>query len=952
LKLRLAYGIAPRIVKRRGTLDDPLGMPENGLFGSTGRPQIHRLGASPNLIPKVQRMAQSLKIFRKHDRVLKVILTGLAMISFVLLGATGSSSASDMPPILIVIALAAMVGGAAWVLGLINNKSSEYGMGGAALGAVLGVFITWSRPTSVVAYVKGSDISISQVDELADNRVIANQFVRMAFQKTNGFDPLQFGPAFARQYIFGFVGGDGTSDGDLVITELLLREADRLGIQIPNDAVFDFINDLAFNPDKSLTRKQFAELREQLKTRGRGGVSEARLLQAIGQELKAKRAAEMLFRQPEVPAASLWDYYRKLHMTEEADVAVVPISDFLDTSVEPPADELAKLFAEYRENEPGVTKEGRIEEGRPGFHQPPRSKIAYLEAVYDDFEKKVPEVTDAEIEKRYEESYKKPLINIDDPLAPLGGDRPPAPPSAEPVDDAAAPLKTPDLPGETKPDAPAVPPEPAPPTNETQPSDNPAPSEEKPKEESAPPEKSSSSLDRPSSLKFVAAQDETPPADQPAETKPAEPAADSPKPDANAEPAKTDPAATKAAEKPETPAEGDQPAETPPATDPAKPDPAATTPADPAAPGLTAPAAEKPAGSKSPDPPLPTIRPLDDALRAEIREAITRERADELMDQAIQKGIVYMTEDIGLAMNTAPDDELHLTPEAASKKLKEFAAKEGLVYVETPWLSYQELKDSEDYPIGSAYVLSGQGNQIVADEVARIFGRNQKYAQTQKATSFATRSYYAYWVIDEKPGFEPKDMEDPIVKEQVVKIWRERQAREKARARAEELVKQLVQSDKSMSEALGETTITGKPGTGYVTIRPTGKFSWYRLPSVPPTGMRQQEPPRLTEIPSLKPLGEEFMTKVFDAMKPGDVSTADSGDKSEIYVVKVLSRNPSTPEELEAFRQRFLALGMTPAYRELAQRDFIYYGRNGIDELWKRHEVQLVDRKDRVQEEM
>lgn len=891
-------------------------------------------------------MAQSLKIFRKHDRVLKVILTGLAMISFVLLGATGSSRASDMPPLLIVIALAAMLGGAAWVLGLINNKSSEYGMGGAAIGAILGLFITWARPTTVAAHVKDGDISISRINEMAEDRMIANQFVRMAFQKTNGFDPMQFGPQFARQYIFNFVGGDGTSDGDLVITELLLREADRLGIQIPTDAVFDFITGLSFNPDKSLTQPQFAELREQLRSRERGGVSESKLLHAIAQELKARKAADLLFRQPEVPAASMWEYYRKLNLTEEADVAVVPISDFLDASAEPPAAELTKLFAEYRENDPGVTKEGRIEEGRPGFHQPPRSKIAYLEAVFDDFEKKVPAITDAEIEKRYEESYKKPLTIPGVPGTPSVLDtpddgNPPAPPTAEPADEAAAPLQTPELPpaAEPKTESSATPQEPALESKE------PASTNEPPKEAAPPTDKSSSAVGRDSSLKFVAFQEEAPAAEQQAETKPAEPAVEAPKNET--------PAATAAPdEKPQAPVAEEKPVEKPPAADTAKPDSASTPPAEAAAPGLTAPASDKARTSKAPDPPLPSVRVLDDALRAEIREALTRERADQLMDEAIQKAIVYMTEEIGLAIHTAPEDEIHLSAEDASKKLKAFAEKEGLVYVETPWLSYLELKDSEDYPIGGSYVLSGPQSMVVADDVFRNFGRNQKYSQPQKATSFATRSYYAYWVIDEKPEFEPKDMDDPLVKEQVVKTWRERQAREKARARADELVKQVVQSNKPMGEALGETTITGKPGTGYVTVTPTGKFSWYRMSSVPQTGMQQPPAPRLWEIPGLKPLGEEFMTKVFDALKPGEVGTAESADKSEVYVVKVLSRNPSTPEELDTFRKRFLNLGITPAYRELAQRDFIYHGRNGIDELWKRHEVQLVDRKDRASEGM
>ena len=57
------------------------------------------------------RMSSPFSIFRRNQRILMVITTGLAMISFVLLGAV--SDPRDLPTPLVVIFLAAMAGGLA-----------------------------------------------------------------------------------------------------------------------------------------------------------------------------------------------------------------------------------------------------------------------------------------------------------------------------------------------------------------------------------------------------------------------------------------------------------------------------------------------------------------------------------------------------------------------------------------------------------------------------------------------------------------------------------------------------------------------------------------------------------------------------------------------------------------------------------------------------------------------
>jgi hypothetical protein len=893
----------------------------------------------------------SLKVFRKNQRVLMVITTVLSMISFVFLGAMSKSgTGSHMPAVLLVLLMATIVGGSAWVLGLINNKSGEYGMFGAIAGAIIGLGVSWSNREPPMVVMKSGNMSAEQVRDLRSQRSIANNFVRAAYERVNGMDPLQIERFLGRRILFGFFGGDGGSTNDLVATELLLREADRIGVKVPESAVFEYIRGLSGNPAKALSQPQFDEIRARLR------VSEDELLSALQTELKAREAAELMYPRLAVPPEGLWDFYRKLHVLEEADVAVLPVASFVDAEAKPSDQELGVLFDKYRETVPGVTSDGRYEEGRPGFFQPPRTKLAYLEAVFEDFEKKVPEITDEEIEKRYEEAYKKPLtvpsLPGDKESAAEGKaapstenpDSPPAPPTSEPAATETPTTPSTEKPAEepsTIPAPPASPPESGSETPK-------APEGEKAPETPAEPEKSSSMLLSPiGRLMFTAFADE--PAateaklaeEKPAEEKPA------------AEPAKPE-------DKPAAPAEAASSTEKPadaPATAESKPD--ESKPADAAAtPGSTIPTLPTPPTvtdpAKETDPPLPTVRPLDDELRAKIREELMQEKAFVLMDKAIQEAAGYMADEVGSGIFAPSDDAKRLSPEAAAEKLKAYAKEKGLVYVETPWMSLEELDKSEDYPIGSAMVVSGAQHTSVVRDLQSSFGANQKYL-VHRAVGFADSdvptagqgrgNQYAYWMIDLKDSEVPEDMSDPIVREQVVKAWRNQQALKKAEARAEEIAKMVRESgDKPMGEVLGQQTVTGKAETAFLTVQPTGQFSWYQTASTAASPFDQRRPePRLSDLPGLAPVGEQFMTKVFDGLKVGETGVASSAEKTEVFVVKVVSRNPSNAEGVEDLRKEFLAGGQVPEYQSLEQREMAFYGRDGLADLWRREDVEIME---------
>lgn len=880
-------------------------------------------------------MPSTLQTFRKHQKVLMVMTTGLAMISFLLLGAVNARP-ENMPAVLVVLALAAMFGGAAWVIGQVNGKSSEYLTMGAVAGAVLGLWLSWGRAEPDAILMDSGDLSGQQVFEMKRERNLANQFVGDAYQRVNGFQA-GFAEQFGQRVFFRYTPGAFDSDVDMAITELLRREADRLGISVSTASVFDFIRGLAMTSGKALTQEQFAEIRTRM------GVSEEQLIAVLADELKARRAYDLLYNQRPLPTPeSLYESYRKLNLQQEAEIAVLPVSDFVDEKVEPSQQELEELFAKHKGNAPGFGPDGKFVEGLPGFRQPPRVKLAYLEAVYDTFEKQAGEVTDQEIEARYEERKRRPFGDALDapdfsgemPQIPPGGLtnplegilpnslKAPTPPPAEGTtapENPAAPVEG------TKPEssAPAAPPAPTPEATKTEaappatPATTPEPAPrpaapEKTPDAAAPPaapaDKPSTMLPDLSKLSFVVFQDDQPPP-PPVATGAGAPAPQNP-----------------AQDQPSTP-----PAEGTPST------PALPPPAPPSIEGETPPA----------DPPLPTVRPLDDEYRAELKDEILRERTQALMEKQIDEATQWFASEVGALINTPPEDKGHITAEQASKKLKAYAEKNGLAYVETPFLSFQELQGSEDYPVGPAAAVNHPQKANVATDAFESFGRSMFYLPRPAASldPMGQGSRFVYWMTGERPDGEPQNMDDPIVKEQVVKTWRELKARAKAEERAAALVKMAKEAaDKPLTEVFAEQSATGQPGTGYLSVRPTGKFSWYRMPVVPTRSMQRESSPTLTELPGLKPLSDSFFTTVFEKLKVGEVGTATSADKSEYYVVKVISRTPSTPEELETFRQTFLTRGLANEYFDLASRDWAMHGRNPIDELLRRNNVQFVNR--------
>lgn len=825
----------------------------------------------------------------------------LSMFAFIVLPAI--QDPSNMPTGLIVIFVAGIFACIAWVIGIGQKKGTEYSLIGALLGAALALGGTMlSGPPAAVKADTG-DIDRQQFGFLQREREAANAIVGQAYYLARQKEQNQFLP----QPQFFQYHPDPTKD--IVVGELLRREADEMGLTVTDDSVNDYLAAITQN---KLTRDDLKTIRNQM------GLSETDLYNILRAQLKSRMAAQFMFQGTTLPPENYWEFYKKLNVKESISVVPIAVSNFVDPSVEPTEAELQELFDAHRENYPNVSDDGKLDEGRPGFRQPRRVQLAYVEAEYDEIEKTVTPPTDEEIEAFYEEHYKTvPADDLDGTSDDASNDGPALPPADGPALPAAD-----DAPAEG--DLPA---------GKIDGEDLPAGEGESEPETDAPAEPDEgAALPRQSSLQQVAFFDdtesesatetETPPAEGPAD----EPAGDETTDDS--EPATS---------------ESDSP--------PAPPLPETSTPAD-SAPGD---APEVPDVTTAPDAPsTPEVRELDDALRSEITDQILRERTGDRMQEVINDVVAYMRK-IGLQTLDPEDYDSHLSHDEALDLLKTYAEEHGLVFVKTPFLSQLELSDSEEYPIGRAVdrLFSNPFDQNpVRDVATQAFASRPEevFTNAQSVVLPETESRFAFWKVDDQEEYVPEKLDDEGIREQVVEQWRELKAREAAQKRAAELAELAGDNEAVLSEALAGQTITGEEDAPSVSVVHPPSFSWMSKadPRMSPNPFMTPAPER-TQLRTLPGrIGESFMETVFNELQPNETGVAHSVDKKYFYVVKVFERTYGLFEDLDAFRAQFMnehlfAQFQFSDYQKLAQGQLMQYRTDWSKALFEKHHVEIIE---------
>lgn len=925
-------------------------------------------------------MSSPFSLFRRHQRILMVVTTGLAMISFVLLGAM--TDPRDMPMPLVILFLAAMVGGMFWLAGLSRGKGADWGLTGVIVGVALGLVMVWSQRESAAVTFEGGKLTEMELRQLYDQRRIANQFVQQAafaavddnMDEDERRSASMQAEMRARQNMFGFLPMDRLQE-DVVLGKLLRQEADRMAMQISDDAVFKFINEVS---DTKLSGDQFGEIRREL------GVSETQLVEILRQEIRARQAAMLLVGNKVLTPEDRWELYQQLNATVQAELVAIPVSSFVTEQMQPTDEELQELLLQYAQNSPGFTPDGQEEEGRPGFFQPPKFSIAYLEAVFDDIMTTVGEVTDEEIQQRYEEEYLRtvPDENMqtgDDAIAPPELPAPPTKDAATPKTDSGE-TATEDSPGDAAPadetSPPADTPQPEQPENsqsgeatdsesaadsDPQPdtdtdtdTDTDSSSEGEPTDEQAADQRQSRRGSPVGELQFVTFQ-ETPQQSDEANSDAADASTPNDSNEANEQPASEVPEPANAAqESPEqtSATETDNQPAAEPADD-------ATQPSAKTPPAGDQPETQKP-GTSQPDaslppPPSSDVPELDDALKADLRDDILRERTQEKIELLMNEAYEFVGE-LARRYRRGELEDDYISLEEASAKIQAYAEENHLEYIETPLMTLNELQSSEDYPIGNAFITPIQppSPQTTID----VLGQSVPNVlfNVRRATRFggaAGQSQYVWWKTGFQKAYAPKSIDDEeAVREQVVETWKRLQADEAAKNRAEALAKLVRDSEQSMAEALADETVTGEEGALFLTVRETGEFTARTRGMANPSNPFQVSPPRYSVVPGAEDAGKRFFDTVFDELSAGEVGVAPNRTGTAYYVIRIKDKNPSTPEQLNEMRQQFLAqqgqmqnpfMGDGMTYRMLEQELLSQYSSDWTRRLFEEYDVKFFE---------
>ena len=935
-------------------------------------------------------MSSAFTFFRRNQQVTMVAVVILSMLAFTL-----DTVFSDRGTHFVLLGL--LIGALIFsFFGISRGQWIKFGIAGGVLGAVCGfVFPKILNPSS--GFFEDSALGAFDEKRIMDlqlQRNIPNLFMQRAFEKAFAPGTAMYAPQF------GFGHQAGTDD--LTFAEMMRAEADKLGIVVTDKMVSDWINRPT---QQKLSRAAFAEIRQDLNF-GTGVISEQRLLDCFRSEIKAQMAYDLLRPQPSsLPQGPdvYFATFKRTKVRERLNTVRLDVKAFIGEVPDPSEAEIVSLFQEGRLRFPNER-----EPGSAGFRQFSKAKLAYLELGYKKVEASLTPPTDTEIETFYKDNldklYRKPVEPT--PVAPAnlpakapetsGAKTPEETPSGEPK--AEEPKAEEPKTEEPKTEEPKAE---EPKAEEPKASgdgcflvaDEPAsPTDEKSEEAAATPETTATSETVADRLKMEVVIDfkATPLNEALAHI------AASIKTEVTIDgealnsagftqvmsqtynlgsvsaltaidtilqkyAGERDPIVLvvdevgkklliSTASKAQKDGFSPYPTKAPTADDVASKTPAENSVDVPSGePAAETPATDKPASAAVSDTPefvIPKIeyKPLDDELKAEIREQLldakVRAALDDRMNAIMidvkrleEKRTGYRYSLFEKQSDISDEDLYEKMRESAAdtlEALKALAAEHSCEFVETKLLSYGEMieTEGETSPIGVATVPSGN---TVAQHVFSAFPDEVTNDTTLFVGERAVKNSFDpdggetqfAWVITEyAPTYVPK-LEDPKIKDQVVLAYKLEKARELARTRGEELVKGIRSGlekpegeKKTMSETLEGMTVLGTEGSPVLTMRQTLPFSWMEQSMTPQTNFMQQPTARLSIIRfadeiagTIRYAGPKFMEVVFEELGNNDVGVVPNEDFSSYFVVQVLDRTPADQNGEDILRQQFLTEG-------------------------------------------
>ena len=769
----------------------------------------------------------------------------------------------------------------------------------------------------VAVHIAGSNLTDIELSELRTKRNVINEFIgrligtAYAGEKDVNQQQLEMqaqGSMFGNEW--GQLTGGYSTDQNVVWGHIMRLEARRMGLVVTDPMVTSYVTRMTGN---KLNPDDFKTVLESM------GLREKQVYDMFRDELLARNAFDLLRPLSDQTPEQYWEYYRRMKVRQNLEVAALPVSEFAKLIKDPEDSVLIPFFEAHKHRFAGQGPDVTV----PGFRQPAKVRVQYLTASYEELEKTISPVSDKDVVEYYESKKDTLYRAIEKPEAPDTGDDSPLNPELAPENPAAPALPENDAPKASAPVKSGA--------------DKPAtekPAEEKKAEEKKPEEKKADEKKPDAEKTEEKPAEETKPGkscdDEPAAKKdtPAEEKAATEKP-ADAKPAAEKPAAEKPAaknaEKPadKTPATGDKPAADKPAA------------GKPAADG---PAIEQPVA-------VPVkYQPLTDDLKSNIRDQLERVRTEEAQKKVSTEALQIL-EDRKLRYNmpvsvfenkayidfdengTLDKDEpfieteTKLDPDALDKipakitadlkqkvieiaaaDLKSVGKKLGMKFSATELLSAEEI----DAMPGLGKVVDEGDNPFQAGgsgSILNVLFRKEQLFSAETGKDSEEQDLYIYWKIDQIKIHIPK-FDEPGIKALVVKAWKLQQAYPEATKRAEDLVK-LAAKQQKLEAALKDQTVTKATGGVAIQVLETADFSWM-TPGIPSPDMRTTPPPTLSTVSFVENPGEEFMRVACDELAVGQTGFAPNRDHSIVYVIRVINREPKTPEEMKALRETFM----------------------------------------------
>lgn len=752
-----------------------------------------------------------------------------------------------------------------WVLaGLTVMAMIAFGVGDIVLRMTRG---RSAEGGEVVVEINTGGLNQMAINRLLNHRRVANQFLSAAYRVSH--------PEFERQIAFfqsspqlrmfmpqleGQIRAIENRFGpatpqDVVFAHLHRFEARKMGLVVDDKQIETFI---AQATEDKLSTDQFRKIVHGMQ------ISPKDLYDVLRDELLSLYAFRMMVPVSPSSPEQYWKYFQQLHTRVKLEFTALPIKDFTGLVPDPSDAEIAKFFEAHK-----TTYESAGDgEYQPGFRQPHKARLHYLKADFSDAEEeaiRANPVTDKDVEDYYEKNKDKDssLFTFEIPGAdensPLSPDFAPEKKSDEPASEKDSEKKDPESKddADSKPKADAEKTEPKESKEESNNGCGAADEEEGRKDEKT---------DKP-----VAKDD-----DAKDEEKSEKPAAAKDRPDPPATP-----------ESPEEPGTGKD-------------------------------------DTDAPKPPAKKYKPLDDELRGVIKDKIGRERglaalktkAEKAADALRNVGLEFSKGEFNLA--SPKKEDLPRLQEKSKAAFEKIGSEFGMEFGDTGLLNPRDMSElkgiGEAQEPGTNEFMAG-GATTVVDVVFAT--KNETLCRVFIAEDQSTNDWYVYWKVEDAAAHIPQ-LADPGIREQVISQWKMQEAIPLAKKRGEELAEAIRKSKESMSEALGEQTVTGDKKSTQLAVRETQEFSWFTESTAPPTSMAPRQPTVQMGRPiGIHAAGDKLMHGVFDGLKKDEVGAVLNDDASIYYVVRVIDRRDASRD---GFKDTPL-FGFGSPYDQLAQFD-------------------------------